>query len=62
MKILSISIVLAGIFGWCLNIYKLCYLDFNAPYKAEVVRVIGVFTGPVGSVIGYLNFDEEKSK
>lgn len=47
------------IYGWVLNIYKLVKLDFEPPYKAEVIRIIGVPVGIVGSVIGYINFDEE---
>ena len=48
------------IYGWVLNIYKLVQLDFNPPYKAEVIRIIGVPIDVVGVVVGYFNFDEER--
>lgn len=48
-----------SVYGWVLNIYKLVKLDFEPPYKAEVIRTIGIPVGIVGSVVGYINFDEE---
>ena len=57
---LVLIFILICTYGWVLNIYKLVKLDFNEPYKAEVIRIIGIPTGIVGSVIGYMNFDEER--
>lgn len=51
-------VALAGV-GWCMNVWKLCHDDFASPYKAEVVRTIGIFIPPVGSITGYVAFDEE---
>lgn len=48
------------IYGWILNIYKLVQLDFEKPYNAEVVRIIGVPVGWIGAMAGYVNFEEEK--
>ena len=59
--LISCVALLIAIVGQCMNIYKLCNLDFNAPYKAETIRAIGVFT-PIGAVVGYINFDEEEGK
>ena len=57
---LVLILLFLGIYGWILNIYMLVQLDFEPPYKAEVIRIIGIPVGIVGSVIGYINFDEER--
>ena len=56
--IVLFALVLACPIGWGLNMYKLTGLDFEAPYKAEVLRVIGIVP-PIGMVMGYITFDEE---
>ena len=56
-SILMISLGLLGIIGWVLSIVKLTRTDFKAPYKAEVVYGIGVFTG-AGAIIGYINIQD----
>lgn len=38
-----------------MNIYKLTQCDFEAPYKAEVIRVVGIIP-PVGAIFGYMDF------
>ncbi len=48
--------------GWCMNVYKFCTLDFESPYKAEVVRGVTIFLAPVGGVVGYITFGEEESE
>lgn len=40
--------------GWIANIVKLVNLPFAGNEGWFVVRVIGIVTGPVGSVLGYL--------
>lgn len=55
-----VVIVIGGFVGWCKNAYRFTQLDFEAPYKAEVVRGIGLFT-PIGPIAGYFYFDEEKA-
>lgn len=45
--------------GWGMNIYKLCTSDFEAPYKSEIVRGVGVAVAPVGWVVGYMTIDDE---
>jgi uncharacterized membrane protein len=48
--------------GWGMNVYKTVKLDFDAPYKAEVMRVVSIPLVPVGAVMGYVSFDEEQNK
>lgn len=46
------------IMGWGLNIVKICNLDFESPYKAEVIRLIGIPMWPVGAIIGYIDIKD----
>jgi hypothetical protein len=43
--------------GWVKNIIKLSDCDFQSPYKAEVIHVVGLIP-PVGMVTGWLNIDD----
>ena len=64
MKLSSIAIpaiLIAGVCvtGWVKNIIKLTELDFEPKYKAEVIRVIGIFP-PVGIFVGYMDIEDGK--
>ena len=48
-------IIVGGLGGYVQNIYKLTQCDFEAPYKAEVIRAVGVFP-PVGAIVGWIDF------
>jgi len=43
--------------GWVRNLYLFTQLDFQEPYKAEVIRGIGIT--PLGGIIGYININDE---
>lgn len=45
--------------GWGVNIYKLCVADFEAPYKTEIIRGIGIPVFFVGGIVGYMDIGEE---
>lgn len=47
--------------GWCMNLYKITKLDFKSPYKAEIIRGVGIFV-PISFVTGYMNIGEENNK
>jgi hypothetical protein len=51
---IQIAIILIIGTGWVKNIIKLSECDFESPYKAEVVHVVGLIP-PVGMVTGWLN-------
>lgn len=57
--IVMVILVLPGI-GYVANIVKLCKCDFETPFKAEVIRGIGVFVFPVGVITGYLTIKDGK--
>ena len=40
--------------GWVKNVIKLANCDFEAPYKAEVIHVVGLVP-PIGMVTGWLD-------
>ena len=49
----------ACVVGWGMNVYKFTKLDFEAPYKAEVVRGLGVLPiVPMGAIMGYIDIDD----
>jgi hypothetical protein len=51
-------IVLIWTVGWGKNVYKLCHCDFEASYKAEVIRGVGVIVPVVGAVTGYCTIED----
>ena len=46
-------IVVLLLMGWITNLVKVFGCDFASPYKAEVIRTVGIFIPPVGGVAGY---------
>lgn len=57
-----IALVLLGPVGWIKNLSKLANCDFEAPYKTEVIRAVGVPIVPVGVIAGYMDIGEENDK
>lgn len=56
---LVVFIVVAfGAVSWGKNIYEVTQCDFEAPYKCEVLRIIGVPAFPVGVVVGFMDLGE----
>jgi len=55
-----IAVILSALFvvGYVLNIVKLLNADFEAPYKTEVIRSIGVVPF-IGGIIGWMDIGEE---
>ena len=47
---------------WFVNMAKFIQLDFEEPYKAEIIRGVGVPVWPMGIIISLIELDEEKSK
>lgn len=54
---MSISVggvlVLLGIVGWVMNIVKIFYLAHGIVTTMLIVRIIGVFVAPMGSILGW---------
>ena len=45
--------ILLGV-GWLFNVVRFCQCDFKAPYKAEIIRGVGIVVAPVGGVAGWI--------
>ncbi len=56
-----VVIILAIGAGWVKNIVKLSECDFEAPYKAEILRSIGIIP-PIGAIMGYMDIEDSKKK
>ena len=56
--IIQIAIVILIFGGWTMNLIKLIDLDFEAPYKAEVIRTAGIIP-PVGAIVGWIEIKDE---
>jgi hypothetical protein len=56
----AVLILIAALFfGYVANIWKFAHLDFKAPYKAEILRGVGIFpVSPMGVVEGYMNIND----
>lgn len=55
VELLVVIVAIVGGIGWCMNAYKITQCDFDAPYKAEAIRAVGIFMPPVGAVVGYID-------
>lgn len=58
--VLASVVFIAALVGWGMNISKLIDADFEAPYKTEFVRTIGLVP-VVGAVTGYMTIGEENA-
>jgi len=50
-------IIILGTIGWVMNAIKLAKLDFEEPYKAEIIRGIGLVL-IVGAFTGYIDIED----
>jgi hypothetical protein len=60
--ILYVVICLFFSCGWIMNVYSLTQLDFEKPYKAEIIRTVGVVVPIVGAFTGWMDIGEEVGK
>jgi hypothetical protein len=52
--LILISIWLAAVIGWILNIVTLAQSSFDVLTGMLVLRVVGIFVAPLGAVLGYI--------
>lgn len=62
IQIVLALVAIVLIWGWIGNVIRLTALDFESPYKAEVLRIIGVGIAPMGMVLGYVDINDEKGE
>jgi hypothetical protein len=60
MPLIILLIWMFMIASYCVNIYDLTQLDFEAPYKAEILRGIGTVVPPIGVVLGFIPINDDK--
>ena len=57
--LLLLFAILIGIIGYARNVMYLVKCDFEAPYKAEVLRIVGTF--PLfGPITGWIPYEDKK--
>ena len=56
--LIVIAIYLLALIGYIRNIYLLSDCNFDKPFKAEVIRIVGIVVPPVGCITGYMNIDD----
>tara|TARA_Y100000310_G_scaffold209426_1_gene210045 strand:- start:6254 stop:6502 length:249 start_codon:yes stop_codon:yes gene_type:complete len=59
ITIVWFCVILFAIASWFKNIYHLSQLDFEAPYKAEVIRGIGIPVFFVPTITSWMDIGEE---
>lgn len=54
--VIYLAIVVAGLGGWISNVVKVANIGFEVAQWGgmEIMRVVGVFVFPLGSILGYL--------
>ncbi len=63
MKVVAVYLLVVGLIavGWGMNFAKLVQLDFESPYKAEIIRAVGIVP-IVGAITGYMTIGEENNE
>lgn len=56
--ILLLALILIMPIGYLMNVYALTQCDFKEPYKAEIIRGIGIVAAPVGIIVGYIDIKD----
>lgn len=44
---------------WVTNVVKFVSLDFDTPYRAEIIRGIGIPAAPIGIIVSLMDIGEE---
>ena len=57
--VLVFAILIPATYGYINNIVQFSRLDFKSPYKAEVLRGVGIVMPVVGVVEGYMKIEDK---
>ena len=49
-----VAFVIALIAGWVMNIITIAHSSFNDITGMLILRVVGIFVAPLGSILGYI--------
>lgn len=47
-------VVVAAVIGWVLNLIAIAHSEFVPITGLLVLRIVGIFIGPIGAVLGYV--------
>lgn len=48
-----LALTIAGVIGWVMNIMAIAASDFSHITGLLILRIVGIFIGPLGAVLGY---------
>lgn len=54
VEVFTVVLLIGGIGGWIANIVKIASSDFAQITGMLVLRIVGIFIAPLGSVLGFL--------
>lgn len=54
LGLLNLSLVIGLIAGWVMNIITIAHSDFGTLTGLLVLRVVGIFVAPLGSILGWV--------
>lgn len=58
VAVVFLVLFVGGGIGWIKNAIDLVKCDFKAPYKAEIIRGIGLVT-PISAITGYMKIEDK---
>lgn len=59
LQLIAMIVGLIVVLGWWVNVFKFASSDFEAPFKPEIVRAVGVVVPPVGVAVGFVDLEGE---
>lgn len=60
-QLMGLAITILVLTGYIMNIVKLVDCNFEAPYKSEAIRVVGIIVPPVGVFTGYMELKDKEN-
>jgi len=54
LVVAQVGIVVAAIVGWVMNIITIAHSSFDVLTGMLILRIVGIFVGPLGAILGYL--------
>lgn len=54
MILLYIALIIALCYGWIMNIVAIAHSNFSDLTGLLILRVVGIFVAPLGTVLGYI--------
>lgn len=52
--LIYLAIIVAILYGWIANIVTIFHSNFSEITGVLILRIVGIFVGPLGVVLGYI--------